>query len=171
MTEKNPNTEDKRKPEENTPVTFTQDEVDAMVSKSVTKATSELTEKIKQMQEASMTEQELAKQRQAEESAKQQAYVAQLERETRVNFAQTLLATNGLPSDQQFAEIYAGFDKENIKLQIEAQAKLIADAKKAEIDKLAQGNAPRPNPLPSNTETKTKDWVNKRDVLAAAGII
>ncbi|MFD1901761.1 hypothetical protein GQR36_25200 [Enterococcus termitis] len=54
-------------------------------------ATADLDAKIKSIQESSMTEQELNKQRQAEEAAKTQEYIASLERETRVNYAQSLL--------------------------------------------------------------------------------
>ncbi|MBL1228758.1 hypothetical protein IW492_05865 [Enterococcus sp. BWB1-3] len=152
---------------------FSQAELDAAVAKRVASATTELDAKIKQIQESSMTEQELAKQRQAEEAAKAQEYIAGLERETRVNYAQSLLATNGLPADQQFAEVYASFEKETIKLQIEAQAKLIADAKQAEIDRLANENAPK-SKLPINQsggKPAKQNYVAPRDILESQGFV
>lgn len=152
---------------------FSQAELDAAVAKRVASATADLDAKMKQIQESSMTEQELAKQRQAEEAAKTQEYIASLERETRVNYAQSLLATNGLPADQQFAEVYASFEKETIKLQIEAQAKLIADAKQAEIDRLANENAPKTKlPINKNVEDSTKPkFVDPRSVLESGGYV
>ncbi|WP_086348776.1 DUF4355 domain-containing protein [Candidatus Enterococcus clewellii] len=152
---------------------YSQAELDAAVAKRVASATADLDAKIKSIQESSMTEQELAKQRQAEETAKTQEYIASLERETRVNFAQSLLATNGLPADQQFAEPYAAFDKETIKLQIEAQAKMISEAKQAEIDRLAKENAPK-SKLPINQgggNPAKPNYVDPRSILESQGFV